>query len=652
MTRRLARTSNVRMARSRLLLSILFCVAIASSAAAGVIYVDNRAASGNGSLDTPFPTLGEAQRVSRTGDVIYVAVGSGEYRESLTLKRGQMLIGAAYGLDAARVEFNAAISAPSLPAVQGTGPLIRGGIYAAGGNVIAGCTLAPDSGPALAAFSPEGRLDVRAVFIQPARRAIGISLQASDAPVSIVGGSLISADYGSGIFIDGGRGDIAIDHFPVSGSFSTAVAIRGRRGGKISFGSAAPLRVDDASGDAVSIAGNEGTIAFDRPLRIATRSGGRGLVVARSTRVTVAGRSSIDTVNATALDVRDAALDATFERISAAGVAPGRLNEGVVLDKSKGRLAITGNEANEVASGGTIRNAQLYGIRIVQSEAVRVANVDITDSGSAATKCPADIVADTNVRCAAGMYLRHLASSRFEHIRINGGAVGVNTNNVSDLTFDKLDVRNTGATRTDPAVLMQESGGTITLNGCTIADGSGGQLAIEQRFNRVAFVLTRCAIAAPQRPMASEALVAVRAAGQGSVTFDLAESDLRENAGSAIRAEAREQSSIAIAVQSSTALNLGGSFLDVAAAEGSAVRVTMHATRVVARGSDRSLVAVNLTGAARGCVDVSGNELISGGTVPPIAIAARSPQVQLQVVSTLAQAVVAPTPPTIVTSCR
>jgi hypothetical protein len=603
----------------RLLLPALLLVCVVRDAAARVVVVDNRSAGGgDGTYERPFKSFSEAQRGSAPSDIIYVAEGIGAYEESLTLKRGQMLIGDAYGLDAARVEFKAAFTEPSQPASQGPGPLIHGGVFAAGDNVIAGCTIAPDVGVGIGIFSPQGKIDIRKVFIRPGARATAISIQLCEVPITIDGGG-ITAESGNGLFIDGGRGDITVDHFPITGNFASALVVRGRSTGRVAFGSAAQLKIYDAFRDAVTIADNDVAVTFDSPMQIATR-GGRGLVVTKSNRVTIAGVSRIDAINATALELHDAALDATFDHISAAGVAPGTLREGIIIDKSRGRLTITGNETNEPASGGTIRNAQAYGLRIVQSTGMRVANIDIIDSGHAATKCPADIAAQTNVRCAAGMNLRHLAESKFSNFRITGGAVGLNTNNLRNVSFDNIDIRNTGATATDAAVLMQESAGTITLTRCNIADGSGGQFAIEQRFNAVNFVIDRCTVSAPQRPMASAALFSIRVAGAGAANVRIDSTNFRENVGSAIDVEAKDTSSVSIAIDQSSAQSLGASFLDLSAHQTASARLAIHNTRVIAPGSNRPLVAVTLTDAARACADLSNNELVGGVPTPPLSV--------------------------------
>jgi hypothetical protein len=615
------------MTRALVLLALLLNAGAAL--ARNVIFVDNAGPAGNGTVERPFPTLLEAQRMSRENDILYVADGIAPYEGSVTLKRGQMLIGSAYGLDAAKVDFHAGFDGPSKPAVQGPGPTIHGGIYVTGDNVIAGCTITVETGIGIAAFSPQGPIDVRKVYIRPSKRGIGISIQNSDVKIGIDGGGLASAEGGSGIFIDGGLGDVTFDRFPIGGSFSTAVAIMRRTLGTVAFRNGSAVKIDDAVRDAVTIVNNKGSVLFELPLQLVTH-GGRGLVLTACEKLTIGGASKIDSTNAAALEVHDSLLEATFDHLSATGVAPGRLNEGVVLDKLRGRFAVTGD--GKAGSGGTIRNAQLYGIRIVQSSAVRIANVDVVDSGSAAAKCPEDIVKSTNVRCSAGVYLRHVAASKLENLRISGGSgVGLNTNNIDGVTFDALEIASSGATASDPALLMQESVGTVSLSRCTITDGGGGQIAIEQRFNGAAFSFDRCTVAAPQKPTAP-ALMSVRASLDGTVDIRMTNARFSDNAGAGISVESRDRSKISIAVEDSSAQHLGSSFLDVTARQTGTVRVAVHRTRVIAPGSGQALIAAALFDGSRGCVDVSNNELVSSAGVAGIALTVHSPAANLQVV--------------------
>src|SRR5689334_11457365 len=139
--------------------------AAAPAAARNVYFVDNaRTAPGSGAPDAPFIKLSQAAAASHDGDIIYVAEGVAPYDDSITLKRGQLLIGAAYGLDAVAVDLKEAISAPPTPAVQGPGPTIHGGVWLMGDNVVAGCTIVAESGSAVGSSAPSGPISIRNTF--------------------------------------------------------------------------------------------------------------------------------------------------------------------------------------------------------------------------------------------------------------------------------------------------------------------------------------------------------------------------------------------------------------------------------------------------------------------------------------------------------
>src|SRR5437764_8752491 len=107
-----------------------------------VVFVDNsRAEEGTGSYEQPFKTLGMAQRYAGRDDVIYVAEGSAPYDESITLKRGQILVGAAYGLEPLRADMQMGLDAPIVAPVRGAGPVLRGTVSLAGDNLVSGMNL-------------------------------------------------------------------------------------------------------------------------------------------------------------------------------------------------------------------------------------------------------------------------------------------------------------------------------------------------------------------------------------------------------------------------------------------------------------------------------------------------------------------------------
>ena len=74
--------------------------------------------------------------------MIYVAEGTVPYDESISLKRGQIWVGSAFGLEALRTDLQMELDAPVVAAMKGTGPVINGTVTLAGDNLVAGFTVA------------------------------------------------------------------------------------------------------------------------------------------------------------------------------------------------------------------------------------------------------------------------------------------------------------------------------------------------------------------------------------------------------------------------------------------------------------------------------------------------------------------------------
>ncbi|MGH9424642.1 MAG: hypothetical protein ACRD3J_32005, partial [Thermoanaerobaculia bacterium] len=294
---------------------ILLVLLVAVPASATVLFVDNRATpGGNGSRQWPFTTIGQAVQ---SGNIIYVAETTTPYIESVTLKKGQMLIGSAFGLDAVRTELKTDTGITDLPALQGPGPVIHGSILVTGDNVIAGCTLFAEGMHAIAGSGAIGTLNVRNVYFKTSLASFAISLQDQQGNVTISGGAIDAANRGSGIGLDGGYGDVVIDHCAISGEFNTAVRIQGRRSGTVTFRRGSKLHVRDAFDDAVVISSIErpGAVIFEDTIEVRGRR--RGLVVSNVARLVIGGASSLNTANGAALDVHDSGVELSFESVSA-----------------------------------------------------------------------------------------------------------------------------------------------------------------------------------------------------------------------------------------------------------------------------------------------------------------------------------------------
>jgi len=603
------------MIRSALVLIIL---AFAGAAGASVAFVDNRApAGGDGSRERPFATI--AQGV-RSGTIVYVAETDAPYNESVALQKGQMLIGSAFGLDALRTDLHVDSGVADVPAMKGPGPAIHGTISVSGDNVIAGCTLFAEGSSGIAGSGAIGTLTVRDVYIKSSRAGFGIYLQEQQGKVDIAGGSIEATQAGSGIGLDGGYGDVVIDRLPISGDFTTAVRIQNRRSGAVTFKRGSKVRVRDAFDDAVIIAAipRPSIVRFDDSMEVRGRR--RGLVVSNVANLAIAGSSNLSTANGAALDVRDSGVELSFESVSAEGVAPGTLDEGIILDRVHGHVAITGING-KIGTGGTIAHAQGNGIRIAQTSNVRMAGITLTDSGvnkpARGVRCAGNFEINSTAICRAALYLRHVTDSAFDNIVIDGGsAMGINANNIRDVAFGGLDVHRAGDETFESGVLVQEASGTVTFSRSSFADNAGSEMLIEQRFNRGTIALERCTFSAAGRPDVAPHLIAVRTSGNGSADVQLRNGDLRDNLGAAIDASASENSSLAIGILDSSLAHFAHGVITLASRQGGKTQITMQRNTVVTLASDRPAVDVAASDSAVVCADISANRFsATPGTV-------------------------------------
>jgi hypothetical protein len=613
-------------------LSIFIAFVAAAAAAANVVYVDNRATpGGNGTRQWPFTTIGQAVQ---GGNVIYVAETPTPYIESVTLKKGQMLVGSAFGLDAVRTELKFDTGEVGVPAQQGPGPAIHGTIVTTGDNVIAGCTVFAEGMTGVVGSGAIGKLTVRNVYFKTTKAGFGIYLQEQQGNVEISGGSIEATDRGSGIGMDGGYGVVVIDRVPISGEFTSAVRIQGRKSGSVTFRRGSKLHVRDAFDDAVVIAGIErpGAVVFEDTIDVRGRR--RGLVVNKVARLVIGGASTLSTANGAALEVHDSGVELSFESVSAEGVVPGTLDEGIILDGIHGKVSITGVEGKS-GTGGAIKHARGNGVRIVQSSNIHITGVTLTDSGLnkplRGVRCAGNFQENSTAICRAALYLRHISSSTFENIVVDGGsAMGINANNIRDVTFGGLDVHGAGDETFESGVLLQEAGGTITFSRSILVDNAGSEMLIEQRYNNGRIVLDRCTLAATGRPTVAPHLLELRTFGTSRIDVDLRTADLKDNLGSAIDAVAGENSALSVAASDSSLQHFGHGVVTVGSRQNGNAQLTLRANSVVALVSDRAWVDVAASDAGTACVDLTANRFSSvPGTVIHLAAL---PQASMRVI--------------------
>ena len=592
------------LARSLALL-LAFAVPLSAQAAGRrVVFVDNRVPPGGaGGIHQPFATIDQAMRSAGDFDVIFVAETDQPYLASVNLRRGQMLIGSAYGLEAIRAEMKVEFDAPVVPAAQGPGPLIQGSVTMAGDNVLAGVTIATAAPAAISAASPGGPISILGTYIRTSGGANGIAISGCDFPVTVTGGG-VTATGGAGISLYGGRGEAVFERFGLDGSFTNALDIR-QRMAPTTFRGKAVIDVTDAIQPAVTIADCTGRVDIEIPLRVTGRA--RGISITRSSAKINGDGSRVTTTGAPALEIRDSAVEAAFANVSATGG-----DRGIIVDKLHGSLAI---------AGGAIRDTRIYGITVTQSANVRLSNMTITDAGSGdRTKCDDAVEEKTNLRCGAAIHLRHLARSEFENITVTGGKQnGLNANNLEDVTFGGLQIHGAGDEPGETAVLLDEARGTVKFNRCVFDDAAGGAVLIAQQFNSAKIVFERCAFAAAARPTGASHLIILRSSATARLEVEIRNAEIHDNAASALRAEAGGTSSISLAIVDARIERLGRTAIEVVARDRAQARLLLRGTTIFTPGND-ALPAVDIatSGAASACADFTGNQIITGGAVPSI----------------------------------
>ncbi|MBV8546135.1 MAG: hypothetical protein JO088_15440 [Acidobacteria bacterium] len=598
-----------------------------AAAGASVVFVDNRAAAGGiGSRDRPFASIAQG---AQTGTIIYVAESDKPYEESVTLKKGQILVGSAFGLDALRAELHVELEGEGVPAMQGPGPTIRGTIAASGDNVIAGCTMLAEGPSAIVSAGAVGALTIRNVYFKTSRGGFAIYLQAQQGKVNVAGGAIDATNGGGGIALDNGYGDVVIDRVPMAGEFNTALRVQGLRSGIVTIRRGSKIHVRDAFNDAIVITGVERGAAVVFEDTIDVRGRRRGVVIDKSAKVVIGGASTLNTANGAALEVHDSGVDLSFESISAQGVTPGTLDEGIILDRVHGKVSVTGIEG-KIGTGGAILHARGNGIRIDHADHVRMAGLTLTDSGVnkpvRGGRCAGNFEVNSTAICRAALYLRHTSDSTFENIVIDGGsAMGINANNIRDVTFSTIDVRRAGDETFESGVLLQEIGGTITFTASSFADNAGSEMLVEQRFNNGKIVLDRCIFSATGRPEVAPHLIELRSFGNAKVDLELRTADLHDNLGNAIDAAAAEGSSLSIDTLNSSLQHFGHGILTVAANQRGNARTTWRSNPIVALASDRAWIDAAASDAAAICADIAANRFSSvPGTVIHLAASAQA----------------------------
>lgn len=354
-----------------------------------VIWFVNASAGtgGTGTLSNPFncfvgTNCFDDTTLDEAGDNIFLY--SGNYTGGQTLLNNQRLIGqganstlaSIAGINLANFPFTNA-----LPATGGTNPVITttaagtNAINLGQGNTIRGVTIGNTTGAKLNATSSVGTLTVG-----PAAGISDVILNGSGQAVNLTGGGTLAARFASISSTDSPANAININN--MGGSFdSPTTTITNPTGSGINltnssaafnFGNTA---ANGSSSTGVNLSTNTGTITF-ADLDIAPDSGLRGLLAQNNTNTITTTSGTINTPNATAVEITRNTGTTPLAIIFTSITSNGGAAVGIILTNTSGSFTVTGDGggANN-GSGGSISNKTGTGSDFNGTDGVTLNNV-------------------------------------------------------------------------------------------------------------------------------------------------------------------------------------------------------------------------------------------------------------------------------------
>lgn len=509
-------------------LALLF--ALSATAAPRIWFVDNGRTEGDGSLAAPVPTIAAAWVASAEGDVIYVRRGTGPYRESITLRERQLLVGE--GIDITAQLREREIAAPASLPLLAAMPVIESGsndaVTLASNSGVAGLLLRTTSGRALVALNASGVIAIDRVA---ASTADGIAVS-----------------------IEGGDATIAFDASPLSATNGAAIAVSNRSGGTIAFRNGSTITVTAGRAQAITLQDNRGELLFGDALQLTT-SGACALCIANSGRVAItAGTSSISTALASPITINGTALDVYLKNVSG-DAATAKIARGISLDDTTGTFRI---------DGGTLRNYAERGISITRATGVSLQAVSITKSAADAKIHPlcSDLGESKEVGCHAAVYLQEASDVTLKDVRIDGsGQAGIFGDRVTNLTLDQLTISGAGDEIGEHGIAIRNLLGKSVFFGVTITDSAARQIFIANREGEGTLEIRKSRLDGGPPPHGGQGLL-VQLGGKAKLSVVVDDSDLVEHFSDAVHALAQDQSELDLVVngnrvdRSNSAVNL------------------------------------------------------------------------------------------------
>jgi hypothetical protein len=306
-------------------------------------------------------------------------------------------------------------------------------------------------------------------------------------------------------------------------------------------GSAAGIDVRNSSSAAVTL----------RDVAVSTTAG-IGIAIANTAKFIVTGTSSVASVDAAAIKIDHAELDAVFRSVSANGE---KLSNAIALEKTSGRFVVEGTEGTQ-GSGGLITGASTRAVSAIEASNVTLRHMQIVRSASvngvAPGDCGGNLIEGSNERCHAAVYLRKVAGATIEDVVIDGsGQAGIVTHEVSDLSIDGSTIRNAGDELSEHGLVLEELTGLCRINGTTVERSASRNLMLHNSTGRLALAIERTTFAETKAPHGQQDVL-VTAVGDAVIDLSVRDSVFARSFSHGLDVTGKDKSAVTVRVTGST----------------------------------------------------------------------------------------------------
>ncbi|MDC8011166.1 tandem-95 repeat protein [Tahibacter soli] len=380
----------------------------------------------------------------------------------------------------------------------------------------------------------------------PTNEAIVID---SSSPTFTYAGTISKTNTGTGIRLSNNTGGTQSYPGAITLSSAAANAIDLSANGATTMNFSGAVGITSTLGDGVRHQ-TSGTVNFSGGLTITSASGDGIDATGGGTLTVTAPGAVVNTISTTgtgtSLNMATTQIGAgglTFRSITNNGTGANGIslvNTGTAA--GNGGLVITGVGTTN-NSGGTINNHSVRGIHTNGLKSLSLSNMGFTSNGTnqdAAATC-GDALNATNTNCGAAINMLATSAVSLSNVDVSGGTqMGINGNDVNNLTMDDVTVQNVGDEVLEDGVQLVNLRGTANITNSSFTGNFHRQFEVQNRNAATALTLTVNNVTFDRNTYVSTSGQNVLIAGHGTsqpMTTTITNSIFRRSFGSAITAQ-------------------------------------------------------------------------------------------------------------------